>query len=79
MGRVAPVIDLNDKDRETLSSWTRAGRTEQRLVIDQLLEFVFDHLPPMRLSVNYSTARGVLILLPSTPVIAPSDHRQLAS
>ena len=28
---------------------------------------------------NYATAPGVLILLPSTPVIAPSDHRQLAS
>ena len=28
---------------------------------------------------NYATARGVLILLPSTPVIAPSDHHQLAS
>ena len=28
---------------------------------------------------NYTTGRGVLILLPSTPVIAPSDHRQLAS
>ena len=28
---------------------------------------------------NYTTGRGVLIVLPSTPVIAPSDHRQLAS
>ena len=28
---------------------------------------------------NYATAPGVLILLPSTPVIAPSDHRHLAS
>ena len=28
---------------------------------------------------NYITARGVLILHPSTPSIAPSDHRQLAS
>ena len=28
---------------------------------------------------NYATARGVLILYPSTPVIAPSDHHQLAS
>ena len=28
---------------------------------------------------NYSTAPGVLILLPSTPVIAPSNHRQLAN
>ena len=28
---------------------------------------------------NYSTARGVLILYPSTPAIAPSDHRQLAN
>ena len=28
---------------------------------------------------NYATAPGVLILHPSTPVIAPSDHLQLAS
>ena len=28
---------------------------------------------------NYSTAPGVLILLPSTPTIRPSDQRQLAS
>ena len=28
---------------------------------------------------NYSTARGVLILYPSAPLILPSDHRQLAS
>ena len=28
---------------------------------------------------NYTTARGVLILHPSTPVIPPSDHLQLAS
>ena len=28
---------------------------------------------------NYATALGVLILHPSTPVIAPSDHPQLAS
>ena len=28
---------------------------------------------------NYSTAPGMLILWPSTPVIAPSNHRQLAS
>ena len=28
---------------------------------------------------NYTTAPGVLILLPSTPAISPLDHRQLAS
>ena len=28
---------------------------------------------------NYATAKGVLIIHPSTPVIAPSDHHQLAS
>ena len=28
---------------------------------------------------NYTTARGVLILHPSTPLIAPVDQRQLAS
>ena len=28
---------------------------------------------------NYATAKGVLIIYPSTPVIAPSDHHQLAS
>ena len=30
-------------------------------------------------SLNYATGKGVLILLPSIPVIPPSDHRQLAS
>ena len=30
-------------------------------------------------SLNYTTAPGVLILYPSTPVIAPSDHHQLAN
>ena len=28
---------------------------------------------------NYSTAKGVLILLPSTPTIAPLNQGQLAS
>ena len=28
---------------------------------------------------NYSTAKGVLILLPSTPLIPPSDHAQLTT
>ena len=28
---------------------------------------------------NYETGKGVLILYPSTSVIAPSDQRQLAS
>ena len=28
---------------------------------------------------NYTTAKGVLVLHPSTPSIAPSDQRQLAS
>ena len=28
---------------------------------------------------NYATAPGILILLPSTPVIPPSDHRHLSS
>ena len=28
---------------------------------------------------NYSTAKGVLILHPSTPAIPPSEQRQLAS
>ena len=43
MGRVAPVIDLNDKDRETLSSWTRAGRTEQRLVMRARIVLAASH------------------------------------
>ena len=30
-------------------------------------------------ALNYATAPGALILLPSTPVIAPSNHRQLAN
>ncbi len=31
MGRIAPVIDLSPEDRETLVSWTRSGKAEQRL------------------------------------------------
>ena len=30
-------------------------------------------------ALNYATAPGALILLPSTPVIAPSNRRQLAN
>ena len=26
MGRIAPVIELSDKDRETFSTWTRSAR-----------------------------------------------------
>ena len=33
MGRIAPVIELSDRDRETLASLTRSGKTEQRLVL----------------------------------------------
>ena len=33
MGRIAPVIELSDKDRETFSTWTRSGKAEQRLVL----------------------------------------------
>ena len=33
MGRIAPVIELSDKDRETLSTWTRSGKTGQRLAL----------------------------------------------
>ena len=31
MGRIAPVIDLSPEDHETLVSWTRSGKVEQRL------------------------------------------------
>ena len=33
MGRIAPVIELSDKDRETLSTWTRSGKIGQRLAL----------------------------------------------
>ena len=33
MGRPATVVTLTDDDRATLSSWVRAGTTEQRLVL----------------------------------------------
>jgi transposase len=31
MSRVAPVIELSLEERETLESWTRSGKTEQRI------------------------------------------------
>ena len=49
-------------------------RNFQRKVLSELkkIKLVWPEL-------NYSTAPGVLILHPSTPAIAPSDHRHLAS
>jgi len=33
MGRTAPVIELSDSDRKVLTTWTRSGKTEQRLAL----------------------------------------------
>lgn len=33
MGRVAPVVTLTEEERKRLASWTRAGKTEQRLAL----------------------------------------------
>ena len=33
MGRVAPVVTLTEEERKRLTSWTRSGKTEQRLAL----------------------------------------------
>ena len=55
---------------------------EDKNIIQMFRRKVLRELKKIKLAwpgLNYSTAPGVLILYPSTPVIAPSDHHQLAS
>ena len=55
---------------------------EDKNIIQMFRRKVLRELKKIKLAwpgLNYTTALGVLILYPSTPVIAPSDHHQLAS
>ena len=55
---------------------------EDKNIIQMFRRKVLRELKKIKLAwpdLNYTTAPGVLILYPSTPVIAPSDHHQLAS
>ena len=58
------------------------ARAKDHRIVQKFRVKVLRELKKIKLAwpdLNYTTARGILILLPSTPVIAPSDHRQLAS
>ena len=61
------VDPANASDKQTVQNFRREVLRELKKI-----KLVWQGL-------NYSTAPGVLILLPSTPVIAPSDHRHLVS
>ena len=55
---------------------------EDKNIIQMFRRKVLRELKKIKLAwpdLNYTTVPGVLILYPSTPVIAPSDHHQLAS
>ena len=57
-------------------------RSSDRVTVRNFQRKVLRELKKIKLAwpcLNYSTDRGVLILYPSAPVIAPSDHRQLSS
>ena len=57
-------------------------KASDRVTVRNFQRKVLSELKKIKLAwpeLNYSTAPGVLILHPSTPAIAPSDHRQLAS
>ena len=57
-------------------------KANNKFTVRSFREKVLRELKKIKLAwpeLNYATARGVLLLYPSTPVIAPSDHRQLAS
>ena len=57
-------------------------KASDRVTVRNFQRKVLSELKKIKLAwpeLNYSTAPGVLILHPSTPAIAPSDHRHLAS
>ena len=57
-------------------------KASDKRTVDAFRTKVLRELKKIKLSwpgLNYTTAKGVLILHPSTPVIAPVDQRQLAS
>ena len=58
------------------------ARTKDHRTVQKFRVKVLRELKKIKLAwpkLNYTTGRGILILLSSTPFIAPSDHRQLAS
>ena len=58
------------------------AKASDKRTVDAFRTKVLRELKKIRLAwpgLNYTTAPGVLILHPSTPVIAPVDQRQLAS
>ena len=58
------------------------ANVEDKNIIQMFRRKVLRELKKIKLAwpdLNYTTVPGVLILYPSTPVIAPSDHHQLAS
>ncbi len=57
-------------------------KANNKFTVRSFREKVLRELKKIKLAwpeLNYATARGVLLFYPSTPVIGPSDHRQLAS
>ena len=61
---------------------TDPAKASNKFIVRNFRQNVLRELKKIKLAwpkLNYSTAPGVLILYPSTPVIPPSDYRQLAS
>ena len=61
---------------------TDPAKASNKFIVRNFRHNVLRELKKIKLAwpkLNYSTAPGVLILYPSTPVIPPSDYRQLAS
>ena len=58
------------------------AKADNRRTVDDFRKDCLRELKKIKMAwpgLNYATAKGVLILLPSTPTIAPSDQSQLAS
>ena len=58
------------------------AKADNRRTVDDFRKDCLRELKKIKMAwpgLNYATAKGVLILLPSTPAIAPSDQSQLAS
>ena len=66
----APIAKI--RSGQAILIFFNSRRTRRRKNLTACLSLAWPGL-------NYTTAKGVLILRPSTPSIAPSDHRQLAS
>ena len=58
------------------------ARADDNVTVQNFRRKVLRELKKIKLAwpdLNYTTARGVLILHPSAPVISPADHPQLAN